>query len=591
LAQIQVLAQHVADLIAAGEVVSKPASVVKELVENSIDAGSTSVTVEISSGGMELIRVSDNGSGIAPEDIKTAFLRHATSKLYDARELEAIETLGFRGEALAAIAAVSRVEITSRHADANEGVLLTLSAGEVLNMSPAGAPVGTTILIRDLFFNTPARFKFMKTDRAEAGAVSSILLRIALSRPDISFRYIKDGKVEFHTPGDSSVSSCIYSLLGREFEAGFLEVNLTDENVSVKGFSSKFEALRGNRNNQYFFVNGRAVRSPLLQSALEQAYRNNIPIGRFPSCVLYIDINPASVDVNVHPAKTEVKFLSDKQIFDGVYYATLGALEKTKAASPQATDSYTSKTESVSNYNTIRSGHFQNLFVSEPATNYNSANPPKPSPQIPKIPRSLSFLTKEDLAEPVSLVSQDFHIIGEAFCVYIIVEFQDSVWFIDKHAVHERIHFDTLKSGNYQPMSETLLTPVICSVGHEDAALLQEHTEFLSSMGFTVESFGDDSVAVRHIPADIDISDVEFVLYQMCLKLAQGDTSDPLTLDDLYRIIACKAAIKAGSSSEEKELEELVKKVVTGEITHCPHGRPVFYIVPKTTLEKNIGRV
>jgi len=581
LAQIQVLEQHVADLIAAGEVVSKPASVVKELVENSIDAGSTSVTVEISSGGMALIRVSDNGSGIAPEDIKTAFLRHATSKLYDARQLEAIETLGFRGEALAAIAAVSRVEITSRHADANEGVLLTLSAGEVLNMSPAGAPVGTTIIIRDLFFNTPARLKFMKTDRAEAGAVSSILLRIALSRPDISFRYIKDGKVEFHTPGDSSVSSCIYGLLGREFEAGLLEVNLTDENVSVKGFSSKLEALRGNRSNQYFFVNGRAVRSPLLQSALEQAYRNNIPIGRFPSCVLYININPASVDVNVHPAKTEVKFLSDKQIFDGVYYATLGALEKTKAASPQ----------SVSNYNTNRSEHFQNLFVSEPAINYNSANPPKPSPQIPKIPRSLSFLTKEDLAEPVSLISQDFHIIGEAFGVYIIVELQDSVWFIDKHAVHERIHFDTLKSGNYQPMSETLLTPVICSVGHDDAALLQEHTEFLSFMGFTVENFGDDSVAVRHIPADIDISDVEFVLYQMCLKLAQGNTSDPLTLDDLYKIIACKAAIKAGSSSGEKELEALVKQVVTGEITHCPHGRPVFYIVPKTTLEKNIGRL
>ena len=319
------LDSHVADLIAAGEVVERPASVVKELVENSFDAGARVVTVEINAGGMIYIRVTDDGCGIAPEDAATAFMRHATSKLRGAEGLEAIETLGFRGEALAAIAAVSRIELITRERGADEGVSLTLVGGAIADISPAGCPEGTTIIVRDLFFNTPARLKFMKTDRAESSSVASAFLRCALSRPDVSMRFIRDGRTEFHTPGDSRMDSCIYSLLGRDFSAGLLRVESSGEAVSVTGYVSAPAAARGNRSYQFFFVNGRAIRSKTLQAALEQAYANLLPNGKYPSCVLYITIGPASVDVNVHPAKTEVKFVSDKQVFECVYYAAMGA--------------------------------------------------------------------------------------------------------------------------------------------------------------------------------------------------------------------------------------------------------------------------
>ena len=322
------LDSHVADLIAAGEVVERPASVVKELMENSIDAGARIISVEISAGGMTYIRITDDGCGIAPEDVKTAFLRHATSKLKNAQGLESISTLGFRGEALAAIAAVSRIELLTREPGAKEGVCLRLEAGEVVDFSPAGCPEGTTIIVRDLFFNTPARLKFMKSDRAEGSAVASAVLRSALAHPDVSVRFIKDGKVDYHTPGDSRVDSCLYSLFGREFSAGLLSADSSDETVSVTGFVSSPNAARGNRSYQFFFVNGRPIRSITLQMALEKAFDNLLPSGRFPACALYIVTRLGDVDVNVHPAKTEVKFASDKQIFDGVYYAVLSALER-----------------------------------------------------------------------------------------------------------------------------------------------------------------------------------------------------------------------------------------------------------------------
>ena len=320
------LDKHVADLIAAGEVVERPASVVKELLENSIDAGATVVTAEIRDGGMSYIRVSDNGSGIAPGDAETAFLRHATSKLRDERGLEAIRTLGFRGEALAAISAVSNVELLTRTAGDSVGTRVTFSGGEVTERAQAGAPTGTTMVVRDLFFNTPARLKFMKTDRAEGAGVTAAVTAAALSHPEVSIRYVKDGKEEAHTPGDGRTDSCIYSLLGREFMQGLVEARADDGEVVVTGYVSSPGSARGNRSSQYFFVNGRYVKSKTLQAALEQAYRNSLFTGRFPACVLYVRLSPAAVDVNVHPTKTEVKFQFERQVFDGVYHAALEAI-------------------------------------------------------------------------------------------------------------------------------------------------------------------------------------------------------------------------------------------------------------------------
>ena len=640
--KIKELEQHVADLIAAGEVVRRPASVVKELIENSIDAGASIITIEIASGGMSFMRVTDNGCGIDPKDAKIAFLRHATSKLHSAQGLEAISTLGFRGEALAAISAVSRVELLSREPGAVEGVSLKLEAGEIVSDSAAGCPEGTTIVVRDLFFNTPARLKFMKSDRAESSAVTAVVLRIGLSRPDISFRFIKDGVTEYHTPGDTRIDSCVYSLLGRELGAGFLSAKAADEAVSVSGYVSSPTAFRGNRSYQFFFVNGRSIRSLLLQTALEQAYKNISTSGRFPSCVLYITTKHADVDVNVHPEKAEIKFFSDKKVFDGVYYAALGALERygksdisskfTKQSggafendTPEST--YT-KTSSESSYAQISAPNLnddafkvresrntytlptQKSTAEAPSSPTSQASAPNNSGKEPFISASASHppvdnvygigtmfdehKEEHDLASPFSIIDSHFTVIGEALNVCIVVEYKDSVWFIDKHAAHERLHFDALKSESYEPMSEALLTPVVCRFGHESTAILLENTELLDKMGFSVESFGEDCVAVRHIPAEIDISDAESVLSAASIEFMNGGSgvaADYTKLDNIYKMIACKAAIKAGQSSDPHELSALAEKVISGTVSHCPHGRPVAFEITRKMLDKGFGRI
>ena len=333
---IQQLDPHVADLIAAGEVVERPASVVKELVENAIDAGAETVTVEIQRGGMSLIRVTDNGCGIAADEAETAFLRHATSKIRTEHDLEAIGTLGFRGEALAAIAAVSRVDLLTRTAEEDLGAALSLEGGEVVSREEAGCPVGTTMVVRDLFFNTPARLKFMKKDTAEGAAVFAAVQREALARPEISFKFLRDGKQELLTPGDGKLQSALYAVLGRELALGMLPVKGSGEDaVTVEGFASLPACCRGSRNYQFFFVNGRFIKSRLLMAALEQAYQNQRMVGKFPACVLHLTTRLNGVDVNVHPAKTEVKFVSERKIFDALYHAVLGALEG-NARPPQA---------------------------------------------------------------------------------------------------------------------------------------------------------------------------------------------------------------------------------------------------------------
>ena len=333
---IQVLDSHVADLIAAGEVVERPASVVKELLEIAIDAGAAAVTVEIQHGGMSYIRVTDNGCGIPPADVETAFLRHATSKVRTEHDLAAIGTLGFRGEALAAIAAVSRIEVLTRAQGNDLGVALTLEGGVVTGREEAGCPQGTTMVVRDLFYNTPARLKFMKKDTAEGAAVFAAVQREALARPGVSFKFLRDGRQELLTPGDGKLQSALYAVLGRELALGMLPVKGSGEDaVTVEGFASLPACCRGSRNYQFFFVNGRFIKSRLLMAALEQAYQNQRMVGKFPACVLHLTTRLNGVDVNVHPAKTEVKFVSEKKIFDAVYHAVLGALEA-NARPPQA---------------------------------------------------------------------------------------------------------------------------------------------------------------------------------------------------------------------------------------------------------------
>ena len=328
---IQVLDPHVADLIAAGEVVERPASVAKELMENAIDAGASAITVEISHGGMTFLRVTDDGKGIPAGELKTAFLRHATSKLRTEYDLEAIGTLGFRGEALAAISAVSRVEVMTRTADAPLGASLALEGGVPGQVEEAGCPLGTTMVVRDLFYNTPARLKFMKKDAAEGAAVFAVVQRAALSHPEVSVKFIRDGKQELLTPGDGQLQSAVYSVLGRELALGFRPVKASGEDMTVTGFVSMPACCRGSRSWQFFFVNGRQVKSPLMAAALEQAYQNQKMVGKFPGCVLHLELKLSAVDVNVHPAKTEVKFGQERQVFSAIYHAVLSALERDRS--------------------------------------------------------------------------------------------------------------------------------------------------------------------------------------------------------------------------------------------------------------------
>ena len=638
MAKIIQLDPHVADLIAAGEVVERPASVVKELMENSIDAGASDVTVEIRGGGMTYIRVSDNGCGIPAAEAETAFLRHATSKLRDERGLEAIGTLGFRGEALAAIASVSRIELVTRERGCPEGLRLALDGGAVTSKSPAGCPEGTTMIVRDLFYNTPARLKFMKTDRAESSGVAAAALRCALSHPEVSVRYIRDGSEEFHTPGDGRVDSCVYTLFGRDFAGGMLEAGTSDGDVAVTGYVSTPAAAKGNRSGQYFFVNGRFVKSKTLQAALEQAYRNTLFTGRYPTCILYISLSHSAVDVNVHPAKTEVKFLNERQVFDGVYYAALGALEnrgpaqnadvsvspstmKVLGAAPGSAEGavpasvrpgghkYAAPSREASfkmpkaSFKEMSSDEYLKSFVSGRDTaprgsgrqtsvsggQYSAGQTELDMPETP--PVSADILRPAKTAKKQPPASAGARLIGEALETYIIVESGDSLWLIDKHAAHERICFDRLRSQQRETMVEQLLTPVIFSPGPEDAALLAENATVFETFGISLELLGDSSVAVRSIPSYIDASDVESLLGESCAALRSGGTADPSRRrDEILHSVACKAAIKAGKRSEPEELSELAERVLSGEVRYCPHGRPVAVELTRSALDRTFKR-
>ena len=614
--KIKTLSPHLADLIAAGEVVERPGSVIKELVENSIDAGATAITIEIRGGGMTYMRVTDDGCGMGAEDAETAFLRHATSKLSSEEELEAIRTLGFRGEALAATSAVSRIELTTRERGAENGLHLTIEGGTVTGRDPAGCPEGTTMIVRDLFFNTPARLKFMKTDRAEGSFVTSVAVRIALSRPDVSIRYIKDGKEEFHTPGDNRRDSVIYSIFGREFALGLISADTDDGTVRVSGYVSAPKDAKGNRNNQYFFVNGRCVKSRLLQTALEQGYKNNLFQGRFPACVLYIEMSPALVDVNVHPAKTEVKFLRERQVFDGVYYATVSALAG--AGETPVIQVSKSTLDAVKGYTPPRSeglpvsggfhkaapksdGGFFKTMDADSFRQKRSDPIPKPiGTQLrgggeipyhsdPKAAPQLIEYSEEQLTLPIP--QQEYRYIGETMNTYILVERGDELILIDKHAAHERMIFDRLSAATDTPMSQPLLVPAVCRLDGEEAETLLNGIDMLAPMGYEIDPFGDDSIAVRAVPADTDLGDITAHMQELAGIIASaGRIGLDAAREELLHSVACKAAIKAGKPTDEKELRIIADKVMAGEVKYCPHGRPVSVALGKGELDRKFKR-
>lgn len=629
------LDRHVADLIAAGEVVERPASAVKELVENSIDAGAKNITIELQNGGMTFLRITDDGCGMEPVDARTAFLRHATSKIRKKEDLACIGTLGFRGEALAAISSVSKIDLLTRAQGAENGVRLHLEAGQVLSEEPAGCPCGTTILVRELFYNTPARMKFMKSDAAESSAVFSVVQQQALAHPEISFRFLKDGQEQLHTDGQGDRMAAIYAIYGRELANNMLPVDGSWEKLRVRGFVTKPTATRGNRAWQSFFVNNRYIKSRLLSAAVEEAYRNQIMVGRFPACVLEIDMPVQAVDVNVHPAKTEVKFLSEREVFDAVHYAVLSTLsraagrpewktpEKKQEPAPQPQ----SQPKAVQPpkpgfYQTMQASEYRRQAAQQPVQKPAQpvlASPvqlprsepvpaqqsfplpkpevrpePKPEPKIEVRPEPKPEPVKEPEAQQaLSVPEEPFRIIGEALHTYIIVEQGEAVLFLDKHAAHERIRFEALKKEDHPIMAQLLLAPVSAELSREEAAAVLENRALLERCGFETEDFGGGDVLIRQIPSDVDVEDAKALLQELAGDLLAGKTLDPDSLrDNLLHTIACKSAIKAGWQTSDEELQQLVQEVLSrDDIKYCPHGRPVCVTLTKRQLEKQFKRV
>ena len=639
---IQILSPHLADLIAAGEVVERPASVVKELVENAFDAGARTVTVELRGGGATYLRVTDDGCGMTPEDAGIAFLRHATSKLHDAQGLEAIGTMGFRGEALAAISAVSHITLTTRRQGAPGGTHMTLDAGEIQDMYETGCPEGTTMIVRDLFYNTPARRKFLKTDRAEGAACAAAALRCALGRPDVSVRCIRDGEELFFSPGDNKLDSCVYSLLGRELAKTLLPCESEVDGVRVHGFISSPAAGRGSRAQQHFFCNGRWIRSAALQAALEQAYRNTLLVGRFPACVLYVELSCAAVDVNVHPAKTEVKFSHERAVFDAVYYGARAALEAERAPAAAAPKPSVPKPEPASapapkadpflpaapsrsaapaapafsgartyapaapaeeavSFRSPTASAFSAPRVTPPpvfpAPARTAPQPPMPKPVVQGVqtalePEPAEQETPSPLARAVPPETPPARLIGEAMHTYILVEKGDTLILIDKHAAHERINFDRLRQSPANIPSQTLLEPLPFTPDESDADVLQQHGDTLAELGFTLEPFGRSDYILRGVPAQIDAGDALPALEEICAQLRHGAHTDAQAVrDEVLKTVACKAAIKAGWQTEPEELLRLADAVCAGEVKYCPHGRPVAVTLTRRELDKLFKRI
>ena len=637
------LSPHIANLIAAGEVVERPASVAKELLENAVDAGASKVTLEIRDGGMTFLRVTDNGCGMSREDARTAFLRHATSKLRTAEDLAAIATMGFRGEALAAISSVSRIELMTKTAGSLSGTSLMLEAGNIVEESEVGCPEGTTIVIRDLFFNTPARMKFMKADTVEGSRVASAVQMQALAHPEVAFRFLKDGKEVLSTPGNGGLQAAMYCIYGRDC-AKMVAVESRWEEYSLSGFVTRPTDARPSRSMQTFFVNDRPVKSRLLMSALEEAYRNQIMVGKFPGCVLHLTLPAHAVDVNVHPAKTEVKFLNEKAVFDCIHYGVLGALNKTsdrpqmhfrqetpapKQAVPAA------KTEIAAASAAPAKKDFYRTMSAEEYKAFSSAlkEAPQPSPAaaaatLQKMERSPSLPLREPVTIPRPAVAAPipspkpseknipekqvppetpeepeqtalpmpeeipWRLVGELYRSYILVEQGEDAFLIDKHAAHERILFEKLKANQEAISSQALLAPIPVNLNPTAAAELLANRQMLDEVGFEIEEFGENTVLLRQIPMDLRADMAAEALETMADNLLSGrrERADSVR-DEILHTVACKAAIKAGWNNDPQELLALAQQVMAREdLKYCPHGRPICISLSKKQLEKQFKR-
>ncbi len=639
--KINVLPKQLAELIAAGEVVERPASVVKELLENSIDAGASSITVEIKNGGISYIRITDNGCGISKEDIRNAFVSHATSKIATPDDLNSILTLGFRGEALASVSAVARVEVLTKAADNEIGTRYVIESGEEILLDDAGCPNGTTMIVRDLFYKTPARMKFLKKDVTEANAVASVIDRIALSHPEVSIRFIREGKQVLITSGKGDLLTCIREVFGKDFSNDLIPAEFSGQGIKVSGFVSKPSASRPNRNMQFFFLNNRLIKTGTGSAALSEGYKNSIMVGKFPSCVLNIEINPSLVDVNVHPAKTEVRFSDERFIFNAVFYACKNALAKgdtPKQVKEIAKDYYKESIKpaeqlKITPVSEPKKDFWQHVPARRADEEIQKSEPPKvkinfaqPKPvevreepartvtvsspveeikkeekfsdillnSAPKVNDSKPCVPKTEPEMPkTDFKEEDFSLVGEAFKTYIICEYCGKMVIIDKHAAHERIIYEKLKKESGDRTPQLLLIPVTVTLSKEEYSAVLENLELINQAGFEAEDFGNGCIIVRECPMELSADDVPDVMCEIAGRFVEKKQDVAFEkMDWIFHSVACRSAIKAGNFTSRLEMERFAKQLLSmPDIRYCPHGRPVLVEMTKRELEKNFGRV
>ena len=624
--KIRPLSENLIGKIAAGEVVERPAAAIKELIENSLDAGATAVTVEIQEGGLTSIRVADNGSGIDESDIRMAFERHATSKISREQDLDAIATLGFRGEALASIAAVSRITMTTRTAASDTGLKVKNEGGRITDIQEIACPVGTTIQVNDLFFNVPVRKGFMKKAGQEASAVHDLIVQLLLSRPDVSFRYISNGKTEFHSPGDGQTATALQTVYGSYAMKFMKEVNDHGNGLIIKGYVGIGENGRGNRNQEMFFINGRVMHNKILNEALETACRERVMIGKFPVCALYITIPYEAVDVNVHPNKLEVRFRDETGVYEAVLSAVLMALKEKDAfqhpvemtLSPQkekASDRMTevpvqvapamrrplpSPDESVTVSRTLPASASAISPAPKPEPVYRDI-PPKPAEtiNIPAAGREYAAPTvMKENAEQVntilSAVRKPMKVFGALFNTFILVEYEDQLLMVDQHAVHERLLFDRLMSEHTEKAQagQEMLVPVVLGVTNAEQRLLEDNREALESIGLVVEAFGEKDVAVRTIPVILGEAQTKDFIRDVINDLQNG--KDPTFEKKRTQLLqtACKHAVKGGETLTEEELRSLLDTMIEQKVTPtCPHGRPLVVSISHRELDRKFKRI
>lgn len=626
MSRIQLLDNATIDKIAAGEVVERPSSVVKELVENAIDAGATAITVEIKEGGISFIRVTDNGNGIPEDQVKEAFLRHATSKIRTSEDLNNIHSLGFRGEALSSISAVAQVEVMTKTKDSLMGVHYAVEGGKETDFSQVGVPNGTTILVKNLFFNTPARRKFLKTAITEGGYIADLCEHLAMSKPEISFRFISNNQVKFHTSGNGDMREIIYRIFGKDFIKEIIPIDCKDDHIHMYGYLGKPSLNRSNRNFENCFINGRYVKSNFLFKAVEEGYRAYLMQHKFPFVVLYFEIDTDKVDVNVHPTKMDIRITDSQKYYDFIVNSisrTLQQQEMIPTIDQDETLSQTPKkrvTERAAVPEPFEQKRMEKYKVkedfsyitnrlfgeesSEPdaktKSQFTSSNPSNTVPVLSEItetsntasPVQMNFFEERILKQENK---DKFEIIGQIFQTYWLVRYEDKLLFADQHAAHEKVKYEKLMNSlkNGEMLSQTLQPPLVLHLTQKEEAALEEYHSYFEALGFVWEDFGSHSIAMREMPMELYGKSEKRFFEEILDELVEnGCKGTPEVIQEKIASIACKSAVKGNQTFTIMEMNALLEQLFDLENPyHCPHGRPTMISMSKTDLEKKFKRI